>query len=279
METLALEIINLTKHFRKEARGTGNRNGLWKLAPKAKAIIRVVDSVNLAVERGEIFGILGPNGSGKSTLIRIIATLLLPDEGSAWVFGHNVVKEPEAVQRLISRVSADAAFFRQMSAVENLLHTARLYGVPLHDARLRIEDLMNRLDMKKDKLNTPMHELSRGMQQKVAVTRALLTSPSLLLLDEPTTGLDPKSKREVQRFIKEEREMHGATVLLTTHDMEEAEVLCDRIAILNSGKIVALGTANELKTGCDACGASPTMEDVFLALAGRSLRDEGEEEN
>jgi len=278
MNTVALEIVNLTKSFRKDGRGSQDRKGIMRLLARRKTITRVVDSVSFAVNQGEIFGVLGPNGSGKSTLIRIISTLLLPDEGIARVFGHDVTKEPDIVRNMISRVSADAAFFRSMSAIENLTYSARLYGIPAKEVRSRMTALLRRLDMPMDKLTIQMSELSRGMQQKIAITRAFMTYPALLLLDEPTTGLDPKSKRKVQSFVREIRNEHGGTVLLTTHDMEEAETLCDRIAILNSGKIVAMGTANEIKAGCNTCGDSPSLETVFIKLAGKSI-DEAEEED
>lgn len=270
----ALEIESVTKTFKKDGGKDDRRRGLRRYLPRMKVTSRVVDSVSLVVERGEVFGILGPNGSGKSTLVRIISTLLLPDGGMVRVFGHDVVREPDAVRRMISRVSADAAFFRRLSAMENLMHAAMLYGVPGATARQRTRELLGRLDMPKDKMDAPMLELSRGMQQKVAVTRAFLTSPVLLLLDEPTTGLDPKSKREVQRFVREVRDTHDATVLLTTHDMEEAELLCDRIAILSEGRVVAFGTAAELKAGCDP----PTLEGAFLAVAGKTIEEVEQEE-
>lgn len=278
---MALEIENLTKTFRKDNRNRNenNRHGIRRLLPKLKVDSKVVDSVSFRVEKGEVFGVLGPNGSGKSTIVRIISTLLLPDDGSVRVFGHDVVKEADVVRRMISRVSADAAFFRRMSALENLIHTARLYGIPVKVAERRIKGLLGRLDMREDKLTVSMSELSRGMQQKVAITRAFLTQPSLLLLDEPTTGLDPKSKREVQKFIREIRDEGGATVLLTTHDMEEAEILCDRIAILNEGRIVALGTADELKSEYATCEGTPTLEAVFISLAGRPIDEEDEEDD
>jgi ABC-2 type transport system ATP-binding protein len=277
----ALEIESLTKTFRKDAdkpkNGKNKPHGLRRLLPRAKTLSRVVDSVSFAVKPGEVFGVLGPNGSGKSTLIRIISTLLLPDEGSVRVFGHDVMKEPENVRRMISRVSADAAFFRRLSAMENLIHTARLYSIPIRIASERIKDMLARLEMNGEKLETPMLHLSRGMQQKVAITRAFITSPDLLLLDEPTTGLDPKSKREVQKFVNELKDSDGSTVLLTTHDMEEAEVLCDRIAVLNSGKIVAIGTPEELKKQYG--GESGTLESVFFALAGKSIAELEEDES
>jgi len=277
MSIPALELHNLTKTFRKDSRNGRKERGLARLLPRAKRTSRAVDSVSLVIEQGEVFGVLGPNGSGKSTLIRIVSTLLLPDEGTARVFGHDVVREPDAVRQVINRVSADAAFFRRLSAMENLVHTARLYGVPVREAETRIRDLLRRLDMREGKLNVPMYELSRGMQQKVAITRAFLTTPRLLLLDEPTTGLDPKSKRQVQGFIRQVRHDGGTTVLLTTHDMEEADILCDRIAILNHGKIVALGTPRELRSSCEECGDSPTLETVFLTLAGRTIEEVDEE--
>lgn len=271
-ELMALEIESLTKTFRKDSKDkNGKPRGFRKLLPKAKTLNRVVDSVSFRVKPGEVFGVLGPNGSGKSTLIRIISTLLLPDEGAARVFGHDVTKEPNTVRKMLSRVSADAAFFRRLSAMENLIHTARLYSIPVKVAIERIKNILKRLEMSGEKLETPMLHLSRGMQQKVAITRAFITLPDLLLLDEPTTGLDPKSKREVQRFIREIRERDGSTVLLTTHDMEEAEVLCDRIAILNCGKIVAIGTPSELKEKYG--GDKGTMETVFFALAGKTLEE------
>ncbi|MCE5323138.1 ABC transporter ATP-binding protein [bacterium] len=277
----ALEIENLTKTFRKDAdkskNGKDKPRGLRRLLPRAKTLSRVVDSVSFTVKPGEVFGVLGPNGSGKSTLIRIISTLLLPDEGNVQVFGHDVMSESDTVRRMISRVSADAAFFRRLSAMENLIHTARLYSIPVKLASERIKDMLSRLEMNGEKLETPMLHLSRGMQQKVAITRAFITLPNLLLLDEPTTGLDPKSKREVQRFVHELKDSDGSTVLLTTHDMEEAEVLCDRIAVLNSGKIVAIGTPDELKEQYG--GQSGTLESVFFTLAGKSIEEMEEDQS
>lgn len=278
METPALQTERLTKIFRKEKRSASPPAGVRRWLPKPRTQSRVVDSVSLTIEKREIFGVLGPNGSGKSTLIRIISTLLLPDEGTAKVFGHDVVKEPDTVRRMIARVSADAAFFRPLSAMENLVHAAMLYDIPYDVARDRIKEILGRLDLRESKMNTPMQHLSRGMQQKVAITRAFLTSPVLMLLDEPTTGLDPKSKREVQKFIREIRDENDATVLLTTHDMEEAEKLCDRIAIIDAGKIVALDTPAGLKESVTKDGKVPTMEEVFFALSGKTL-EEAEQED
>lgn len=236
--------------------------------------VQALRDVSFQVARGEIFGILGPNGSGKSTLIRVLSTLIIPDTGRALVFGHDVVKEDMVVKRLINRVSVEASFFKKLSPIENLMYGARLYGLTGKEARERILDILRRLGLRESSFDQPMEEMSRGMQQKVAIARAFLTSPILLLLDEPTTGLDPRSKKEVQQLILSLRDQHDATIILCTHDMEEAESLCDRIAILDEGRIVALDTPDGLKRLVG--GPSVSMEDVFLALTGKHLDEEGE---
>ena len=238
-------------------------------------IVVAVDNVSFKVKEGEIFGVLGPNGSGKSTLIRLIATLLLPDRGDIQVFGHDVVNEPMEVQRLINRVSVEASFFKKLSPMENLLYGARLYGMSGREIRPRVEEILIRLGLEKRSIYKPMDEMSRGMQQKVAIARALLSHPRLLLMDEPTTGLDPRSKLEVQAVIRELNQDSGTTILLTTHDMLEADHLCNRIAIIDSGKIVALDTPQGLKKIVSSNGHEPTLEDVFLELTGKALVREG----
>jgi ABC-2 type transport system ATP-binding protein len=230
------------------------------------------------VHRNEIFGILGPNGSGKSTLIRLIATLLVPDEGEIQVFGLDVTRHEMTVKRLINRVSVDAAFFKKLSGIENLMYAARLYGLSGREARQQAFDILHRLGLKDKEILGPLEDMSRGMQQKVAIARAFLTQPILLLLDEPTTGLDPRSKREVQAFVKELRDTHDATIVLTTHDMHEAEALCDRIAIVDDGRIVAMDTPVRLKKLVPQdSGPEPTLEDVFMALTGKELVKEEEQ--
>lgn len=230
-----------------------------------------VDHLSLEVSRGEIFGILGPNGSGKSTLIRLIATLLVPDGGHITVFDHDVVRESRQVQTLINRVSVEASFFKKLSPMENLMYGARLYNVKPAEARKLARDILLRLGLEERSIGRPMEEMSRGMQQKVAIARAFLSSPILLLLDEPTTGLDPRSKSEVQAFVRELRDTHDTTILLTTHDMYEADALCDRIAIIDGGRIVALDTPVALKRLIPRNGHEPTLEEVFLELTGRQL--------
>jgi ABC-2 type transport system ATP-binding protein len=267
MSIPALELVQVRKVFFKKESSA-------KRFSRSRREVVALDGVSLSVGRGEIFGVLGPNGSGKSTLIRLVSTLLLPDGGTIRVFGHDVVREETIVKRMINRVSVDAAFFKKFSPLENLSYAARLYGLPMREARIRMREILLRLGLKEDAFTQPMEQLSRGMQQKVAVARGFLTSPTLLLLDEPTTGLDPHSKRDVQAFVREIRAEHDATVLLTTHDMEEADRLCDRIAVIDEGKIIALDTPAGLKTKVGwRNGQPPTLEDVFLELTGHPLAE------
>jgi len=237
---------------------------------------RVVDGVSFEIRRREIFGVIGANGSGKSTLIRIISTLLLQDAGEVRVFGLDVVRETMPVRALINRVSADPSFFRNMSAMENLMFFGRVYGLDAPAIKRRTPEILERLGLEWERALEPMSHLSRGQQQKVAVARAFLTSPVLMLLDEPTTGLDPRSKRDVQAFIRKVQREHDASILLTTHDMEEAEILCDRIAFLAGGKIVAEGTPLELRQRIARGRPLETidMETVFMELTGRDLAED-----
>jgi ABC-2 type transport system ATP-binding protein len=234
-----------------------------------KREVRAVDRVSFEVRRREVFGLLGPNGSGKSTLIRLLSTLLVPDSGRLTVFGHDVVKELDQVRRMINRVSVEASFFKKLSALENLRYAARLYGLPTSDGRRTAMEILTRLGIRPDKMVTPLENLSRGQQQKVAIARALMTSPTLVLLDEPTTGLDPKSKRDVQEFIEDVMRTHDATIILTTHDMDEAERLSDRIAIIDHGRIVALDTAEGVKRQA----GTETLEEAFFTLTGKSWEE------
>jgi ABC-2 type transport system ATP-binding protein len=183
-----------------------------------------------------------------------------------------------AVKRLINRVSVDAAFFKKLSPYENLVYAARLYGLPGGSARREAGRILERLGIGRKRLGEPLEQMSRGMQQKVAIARAILTSPTLLLLDEPTTGLDPRSKLEVQAFIEELRDLHDATIVLTTHDLAEAERLCDRLAILDRGRLVVEGTPAELAARVHAeAGLPPTLQSVFMTWTGRSLDDDVED--
>lgn len=196
--------------------------------------------------------------------------LLLPDGGRAEVFGHDVVREAGIVRRLVNRVSVEASFFKRMSAVENLSYAARFYGLTPAVTRTRIPDILGRVGFSLSRASEPMEDLSRGMQQKVALARALLTSPVLLLLDEPTTGLDPRSKREVQAFIREMRAQHDTTILLCTHDLAEAETLAERVGILYAGRLLALAPAEELVARYRAS----SLEEAFLTATGAALEED-----
>ena len=243
-----------------------------------RPVLAIVD-VSLRLERGGIVGILGANGSGKSTLIRLVSGLLTLDEGRVEVFGHDLQREEMAVKRLINRVSVDAAFFKKLSPMENLLFAARLYGLDAGRARGEAIEILERLGIARKRIDRPVEQMSRGMQQKVAIARALLTSPSLLLLDEPTTGLDPRSKLDVQAFIEDVRTNHDTSIVLTTHDLEEADRLCDRIAVLNDGRVVAQDSPEGLKRlVAKAHGQEPTLHNVFMTYTGRSLDDDVEED-
>ncbi|HEX8731352.1 MAG TPA: ABC transporter ATP-binding protein, partial [Ktedonobacterales bacterium] len=277
----ALRIEHVSKRFVKT-------EGMWlpwkkaNGARKRQRIVRAVSDVSLTVRRRQIYGVLGSNGSGKSTLIRLISTLLLPDEGRLEVFGYDVVRDAPVVRKLINRVSVEAAFFRKLSPMENLLYSARLYGVPAAQARHDIRAVLERLGIRPDRVSQPLEHMSRGMQQKVAIARAFLTAPVLLLLDEPTTGLDPRSKLDVQRFVAELRDTHDATILLTTHDMDEADALCDRIAVIDGGRIVADGEPDELKAAVrERLGLDhpATLTEVFMAYTGRDWEAEEAEED
>jgi ABC-2 type transport system ATP-binding protein len=252
----AVQVVRLRKEFTRRRR------------PAVVAL----DDVSFTIGRGECVAVLGQNGSGKSTLVRLLSTLLLPDGGSAHVFGHDVVRDERAVRGVVNRVSVEASFFKKMSATENLSYAARFYGLGPAHTRQRIPEILERVGFPLDRASAPMQDLSRGMQQKVALARALLTSPTLLLLDEPTTGLDPRAKLEVQDFIREVRRMHDTTTLLCTHDMSEAEVLADRVGILDGGRLLALEGSRALKRRYRA----DTLEAAFLAATGHTFEDEKE---
>jgi ABC-2 type transport system ATP-binding protein len=256
----AVEVTELRKEF---VRKDGRR----------RVRVDALRGVSFAIERGECIAILGQNGSGKSTLVRLLSTLLLPDGGSARIFGCDV-SETRAVRRLVNRVSVEASFFKKMSAVENLAYAARFYGMTPRETRARIPEILDRVGFPSARRSHAMENLSRGTQQKVALARALLTSPVLLLLDEPTTGLDPRSKLEVQDFIREVRAIHDTTILLCTHDLAEAEILAERIGILDDGELLCLEPADEIKRRYGV----ETLEEAFFAGTGRSFEEERHEE-
>ncbi len=212
-----------------------------------KEVIALRD-VNLEILKGELFGLLGPNGAGKTTLIKILATLLAPSSGRAWVAGFDVVQEPHKIRPIINMVSGgEASGYGLLTVRENLWMFAQFYGMPTSEANRRIEELLHRVGLT-EWMHTKTSQLSTGMRQKMNVVRGFLTDPEILFLDEPTLGLDVNAARQIRQFIREWLEEHpGRTILLTTHYMQEAEELCDRVAIIDQGRIVACDSPASLK--------------------------------
>jgi ABC-2 type transport system ATP-binding protein len=262
----AVEVRDLRKDFRRRDRRAGRF---------ARKSMPALHGVTFTMARGECVAILGQNGSGKSTLVRLLSTLLIHDGGEARIFGHDAFRDTRVIRQLVNRVSVEASFFKKMSAAENLSYAARFYGMPPSQTRTAIPEILERVGFPSERRRESMENLSRGMQQKVALARALLTSPVLLLLDEPTTGLDPRSKLEVQEFIREVRTTHDATILLCTHDMVEAEALADRIGLLDRGELLFLEPVEDVKRryGVD------TLEEAFFAATGRTFEEEHTEDD
>jgi ABC-2 type transport system ATP-binding protein len=264
----AVEVEHLTKVFRRRAKDAGFFSRRRRRMPALK-------DVTFTIARGECVAILGQNGSGKSTLVRLLSTLLIDDGGSARVFGNDVVRDARTIRRLVNRVSVEASFFKKMSADENLSYAARFYGMPPSVTRTAVPEILAKVGFPPDRRGESMQNLSRGMQQKVALARALLTSPVLLLLDEPTTGLDPRSKLEVQDFVREVRQTHDATILLCTHDMAEAEALADRVGLLDRGELLFLEPVADVKRRYGV----ETLEEAFFAATGRAFEEEHDDED
>ncbi|NJE76963.1 ATP-binding cassette domain-containing protein [Thermococcus sp. ES12] len=295
-----------------------------------------VKGISFDVKQGEIFAFLGPNGAGKTTTVHVLTTLLKPTSGRAIVAGHDVVREPMEVRRKIGIVFQDPSVDRELTAYENMLIHGRIYGV--ENLKEKIERLLKFVELWEFK-DRPVKFFSGGMQRRLEIARSLLHEPEILFLDEPTIGLDPQTRAHIWDYIRAMKEEHNMTIFLTTHYMDEAEQLADRIAIMDHGKIIAEGTAEELKKlvgndiiylklqareelrclkadfikGCkmlpdgrirlDVDNAAealprlfelakesgvkilevtyhrPTLNDVFLHLTGREIRDEGGEAN
>ncbi len=263
----AVEVRDLRKTFRRRDHSGGRfaRKRPWP----------ALDGITFTIARGECVAILGQNGSGKSTLVRLLSTLLLEDGGEARIFGHDAFRETSAIRRLVNRVSVEASFFKKMSAAENLSYAARFYGLTPRQTRAAVPEILARVGFPPERRRESMEHLSRGMQQKVALARALLTSPVLLLLDEPTTGLDPRSKLEVQDFIRQVRAEHDATILLCTHDLAEAETLAERVGILDRGRLLFLEPVAEVKRRFGV----ETLEAAFFAATGREFGAEDAEDD
>ncbi|ALU11925.1 ABC transporter ATP-binding protein [Ignicoccus islandicus DSM 13165] len=292
---------------------------------KRFGFIEALKGITFYVKEGEKFGFLGPNGAGKSTTIHILTTLLKPDEGEVKILGHKLPEEAKQVRKLIGVVFQDPALDNYLSAYENLYIHGRLYGLKGSELRERIIESLKFFDLYEHKDRIVMF-FSGGMRRRLEIARALMHKPKVLFLDEPTVGLDPQSRAKVWEYIERVNKEYGITIFLTTHYMDEADKLCDRIAIIDHGRIIAQGTPDELKRmvgkeviyvktelppkcpegfDCETKGnqaivkadnaakilpelielmkpykilevnlKKPTLDDVFLALTGRELRDE-----
>jgi ABC-2 type transport system ATP-binding protein len=226
--------------------------------------LRAVDSISFEVEPGEIFGFLGPNGAGKTTTIKMLTGQLRPTAGRAWVVGFDVVEHRQQLKPQIGVVFEYQNIYERLSARDNLVFAVRLYGV----RKARVDEVLRQVglaDRARDRIKT----YSNGMKQRLLVARALLHEPKVLFLDEPTRGLDPLAARDIRAFISD-LAGQGVTVFLTTHYMEEADQLSDRVAIIDQGRIIAMDRPEHLKAE-HGQGEETTLEDVFLQLTGRHL--------
>jgi len=252
-DAYSIQTVDLTKVFAKK-RHRGILGFLKKNAEKEKsksqgseAVTIALDHVNLKIRAGELFGLLGPNGAGKTTLVKCLSTILIPDEGTAIVNGYDAMKETTMVRASIGLVvGGERTLYWKLTARDNLMYFAALYKMPRQEARERVNELLEMMGLL-DRADERLEDYSTGMRQKVAVARALLHNPPVLLLDEPTLGLDPTFSRQIRNQIRELCKSEGKTILLATHYMYEADELCDHIAIINNGQIVAVDTSSQLK--------------------------------
>jgi len=254
----AIEVRGLVKRYRVK-----KRQGLFKSSVE---VVEALRGVSFTVDYGEVVGLLGPNGAGKTTTIKILATLLLPDEGEAYVAGYNVVEEPGEVRKRIGlMLTVERGFYGKLTGRENLEYFAALYGLDKEYAEKRIEYLMRLLEL--DRLGGDyklFEEFSLGMRARLSLARALLSDAPVLLLDEPTLGLDPPSARRIRELVKRLAREERKAVLYTTHNMFEAEIVCDRILLINRGQVVASGSPQELKDKL------PRLKVLTLVLRGGS---------
>lgn len=247
-DVFSIQTINLTKKFAKK-----KHRGFFGFLRREKSkknnnITVALDKVNIEIRPRELFGLLGPNGSGKTTMIKCLSTILIPDEGTAIVNGFDIRRETSMVRASLGMVvGGERTLYWKLTARDNLMYFASLYKMQRRHAKKRIEELLETLQLS-DRADERLEDYSTGMRQKVAIARALLHDPPILLLDEPTLGLDPNFARQIRSQIRELSDNQGKTVLLTTHYMDEADRLCDRVAFINNGKIVAIDTPNRLKS-------------------------------
>ncbi len=231
---------------------------------------KAVNGVTFSIHKGEIFGLLGPNGAGKTTTIRMLSTVLSPDSGDVTIGGNSIRKDAAAVRALIGVCPQDLALYEDLSAMENLIFFGRMDGLNTRDARTQADEYLKLMGLQ-DRAKGKVAKFSGGMKRRVNLAIALMGAPQLIFMDEPTVGIDPQSRNNIYETIEGLRDK-GMTILYTTHYMEEADRLCDRIAIMDGGQIIAMDTPRGLK-GRIGEADKVTLEDVFLNLTGRSLRD------
>jgi len=248
-----IQVLNLSKTFTDSKRGA----------------VRAVDGVSFEVREREIFGLLGPNGAGKTTTLRLLATVMAPTGGTALVGGHDVVREPGEVRKRIGFLSGDMGLYHRLTPREILRFFAELHGLAGAALRDRLRQMIALLQMERF-ADTKVDQLSTGMRQKVAIARTLIHDPPILILDEPASGLDVPTARVIEEFILAARR-GGKCILLSTHLMEEAEYLCDRIAVIHQGQIRITGTMEELRSAT----GKQRLREIFLALLGLEADDAG----
>jgi ABC-2 type transport system ATP-binding protein len=234
--------------------------------------MRAVDNVNIQVKAGEVFGLLGPNGAGKSTTIKMLTTLLPPSSGSAAIAGLDLTHQPSEIRRAIGYVPQSLSADGSLTAYENLLIFSKLYDIPRKYRESRIRDVLEFMGLT-EAAHRLVRQYSGGMIRRLEVAQSMLHQPQVLFLDEPTVGLDPLARSYVWALVQQLREQYGTTIILTTHFLEEADSLCDRVAIMQAGKVVVTGIPSELKANLDRENA--TLDDVFIHYTGDQMTTGG----
>jgi ABC-2 type transport system ATP-binding protein len=234
--------------------------------------LTAVDALSISIEQSEVFGLLGPNGAGKTTSIKMLTTLLPPTSGKAWIDGYDLIHHAADVRRVIGYVPQMLSADGSLTGFENLFIFAKLYDIPRNEREKRVADALEFMGLS-DSAHKLVREYSGGMIRRLEVAQSMLHRPRVLFLDEPTTGLDPAARHVVWEHILQLRDDYGTTILLTTHLMEEADQLCNRVAIMHLSKVVAVGTPAELKESIGGNGA--TLDDVFIHYTGNLLESGG----
>jgi ABC-2 type transport system ATP-binding protein len=231
-----------------------------------------VDKISFEIKAGKIFGLIGPNGAGKSTTIKMLTTLLPVTSGNAYVNGYNIIEQPALVRQSIGYVPQLLSADGELTGYENLLLSAKLYGLPREYRQKRIHEVLEFMNLSefRDKL---VNDYSGGMIRRLEIAQALVHQPRVLFLDEPTVGLDPAARKILWKHIQELNKQKGTVILLTTHDMDEADMLCDIVALMHLGHIVVMDAPSNLKA---ALGPKATLDDVFILHTGSSLKETGD---